>query len=55
MVDYKRMYGILFNAATDTIGILETQYPSDAMQQAIEILKGAQLKCEELYIAGSDD
>ena len=38
MIDYKTMYAVMFNAATDAIDILS-----------------AQLKCEELYITGTDD
>ncbi len=55
MIDYKTMYAILFNAATDAINILTTQYKTDALQQSIAILQTAQLKCEELYITSTDD
>ena len=55
MIDYKTMYAVMFNAATDTINILSAQYQSDALQQAISILQTAQLKCEELYICSTDD
>ena len=55
MIDYKTMYAVMFNAATDSINILSAQYQSDALQQVISILQTAQLKCEELYISGTDD
>ena len=55
MIDYKTMYAVMFNAATDAIHILSTQYQTEALQQAISILQTAQLKCEELYITGTDD
>ena len=49
------MYAVMFNAATDTIEILNTQYQTEALQQVISILQTAQLKCVELYITGTDD
>lgn len=55
MIDYKTMYAVMFNAATDAIEILSTQYQTDALQQVISILQTAQLKCEELYITATDD
>ena len=55
MIDYKTMYAVMFNAATDSIEILNAQYQTEALQQAISILQTAQLKCEELYICSTDD
>ena len=55
MVDYKSMYAMMFNAATDAINILNRQHQADAVQQAISILQTAQLKCEEIYIGTADD
>ena len=55
MIDYKTMYAVMFNAATDSIEILNAQYQTEALQQVISILQTAQLKCEELYITGTDD
>ena len=55
MIDYKTMYAVMFNAATDAIEILSAQYQTEALQQVISILQTAQLKCEELYITGTDD
>ena len=55
MIDYKTMYAVMFNAATDTIEILNAQYQTDALRQVISILQTAQLKCEELYISSTDD
>ncbi len=53
MVDYRAMYAIMFNAATDAANILTTQYKNNTAEQAIAILQNAQLKCEELYIPQS--
>ena len=55
MIDYKAMYSIMFNAATDAINILNAQHQTDVLQQALFILQTAQLKCEELYISSTDD
>ena len=45
MIDYKTMYAVMFNAATDAIEILSAQYQTEALQQVISILQTAQLKC----------
>ena len=55
MIDYKTMYAVMFNVATDAIEILSAQYQTEALQQVISILQTAQLKCEELYISSTDD
>ena len=55
MIDYKTMYAVMFNVATDAIEILSAQYHTEALQQVISILQTAQLKCEELYISSTDD
>ncbi len=55
MIDYKTMYAVMFNAATDAINILNTPVQADALQQVISILQTAQLKCEEIYICSADD
>ena len=46
MPDYEEMYHILFNVITDGLWELEENKISDAMI----LLAGAQMHCEELYI-----
>ena len=57
MVDYKKMYTIMFNAASDAINILQTHFDSkeyDLIDCAV-ILANAQTKCEEIYISSEDE
>lgn len=46
MPDYRKMYAILFNAITDAIEALE----QENLSAATVILKGAQLKTEQVYL-----
>ena len=55
MADYKAMYSLLFNAATDAVNILTASSQAEDLQRVIAILQNAQLKCEELYIRSIDD
>lgn len=52
MADYKKMYFTLFNNVTDAINLLEdTEYIKlKKVSDAIEILKNAQIECEDIYI-----
>ena len=50
MPDYKKMYSIMFNAATDAIDVLQRYYLSDDLLEAMVKLMEAQRKCEEIYI-----
>ena len=47
MVDYQKLYAVLFNAVTDAIEQLEQFQPGNART----ILVRAQQKTEELYIS----
>lgn len=46
MPDYEKMYYLLFNAVTDSLRQMETMN----FGTAAEILKQAQIRCEEMYI-----
>ena len=46
MADYEKMYHLLFNAVTDSLRQMETMN----FGTAAEILKQAQMRCEEMYI-----
>lgn len=46
MPDYGRMYRLLFNAITDSLQAMET----GEWIKAEQILKEAQIVCEELYL-----
>lgn len=50
MPDYKKMYSIMFNAATDAIDVLQRYHLSDDLLEAMIKLMEAQRKCEEIYI-----
>ena len=52
MADYKRMYFTLFNNVTDAISLLEQtgDIKLKKVSDAIEILKDAQIECEDIYI-----
>ena len=52
MADYKRMYFTLFNNVTDAINLLEDtgDIKLQKVSDAIEILKNAQIECEEIFI-----
>ena len=52
MIDYKRMYITMFQAAELAVRSLER---SEAKESAISILKGAQLACEDIYISSTED
>ena len=56
MTDYKKMYAIMFNAATDALEVLGTQFDgnADAVLRCAAILTEAQTKCEALYIDAED-
>ena len=56
MIDYKTMYAIMFNAATDAINILsENKEPNQVnIQRCIALLSAAQIACEELYICADE-
>lgn len=45
MADYKKMYYIMFNAATDAERLAK---------ESSEILRKAQRECEEIYLASDD-
>lgn len=49
-MDYKKAYLILFNSITDSIRILENEFMTKETNIAVEKLKEAQQKTEELYI-----
>lgn len=57
MADYKRMYFTLFNNVTDAINLLEDtgDIKLNKVSEAIEILKNAQIECEEIYINTDTD
>ena len=55
MADYKTMYSLLFNAATDAVNILTAAPQAEDLQRVIAILQTAQLKCEERYIGSTGD
>ena len=46
MADYEKMYHLLFNAVTDSLRQMEAMN----FGTAAEILKQAQMRCEEMYI-----
>ena len=50
-MDYKQMYLILFNAATDAMRDLQRGHPD----LAYERLRAAQIKTEEMYIESDDE
>ena len=45
---YKNMYLKLFNSVTDALGVLDEKGDS---AEVSDILKQAQLECEEIYIS----
>ncbi len=47
---YKKMYLNLFNKVTDALKLL----PEEA-EKAAELLKEAQISCEEMYIEAEED
>ena len=57
MVDYKKMYTIMFNAASDAINILQKHFDSkqyDLIDCAV-LLANAQTECEEIYISSTEE
>lgn len=50
-MDYKKLYFYLFNQITDALEELE----HDKYMNCIEILKEAQIYCEELYISSTEE
>ena len=50
MVDYKKIYHLLFNAMTDALEKIDDQNYGDAR----DILIAAQQKAEEIYINSED-
>ena len=50
MPDYERMYRVLFNAITDSLCAMEV----NDRAKAEEILKRAQIVCEEIYIDSTE-
>lgn len=52
MPDYKKMYHIMFNAATDAERL--TAESVRLAKEAAEIMRKAQRECEEIYL-GADD
>ena len=57
MADYKKMYFTLFNKVTDAIDMLEDtgDIKLKKVSDAIEILKDAQIECEDIYIDTDED
>ena len=57
MADYKKMYFTLFNKVTDAIDMLEDtgDIKLKKVSDAIEILKDAQIECEDIYINTDED
>ena len=57
MADYKKMYFTLFNNVTDAINLLEEtgKIKLKKVSDAIEILKEAQIECENIYIETDTD
>ena len=51
LIEYKKMYWILFNAITDAIKLLQATKQGKVMPVAIELLQQAQQKTEEIYIS----
>ena len=52
-MDYQRAYTILFNAITDAIYVLvKSKIVTSDVDNGITILKEAQFKTEDMYIAG---
>ncbi len=51
MANYKKMYTLLFNAATDALGYLH----DGETIEAEFTLKKAQVECEQLYITTADN
>lgn len=52
MADYKKMYFTLFNKVTDAIILLEDEndIKFEKVSIAVEVLKNAQIECEDIYI-----
>ncbi len=50
MVNYQKLYTLMFNAATDSLRAMEQQNYGVAM----ELLKAAQLAAEEQYLEDTD-
>ena len=50
MPDYGRLYRLLFNAVSDSLTAME----AGNLLKAKEILKHAQIVCEELYIQAEE-
>ena len=57
MADYKKMYFTLFNKVNDAIDMLEDtgDIKLKKVSDAIEILKDAQIECEDIYINTDGD
>ena len=57
MADYKKMYFTLFNKVTDAIILLEDESDIrfEKVSVAVELLKNAQIECEEIYIGTATD
>lgn len=51
MVNYQKLYTLMFNAATDAIRAMEQQNYG----QAMELLKNAQIAAEETYLDESEE
>lgn len=51
MVDYQKLYHLLFNAMTDTLDALEEQN----FGQAKTLLRQAQLDAEEVYLTATEE
>ncbi len=52
MVDYKKLYHLLFNGVTDIIELMEKE--PDAQVKAVQQLKSLQTDAEEQYLQMSD-
>ena len=50
MADYEKMYYLLFNAVTDSLRQMEAMN----FGTAAEILKQAQMECEEMYMEAAE-
>ena len=57
MADYKKMYFTLFNKITDAIILLEDENDIrfEKVSVAAEILKNAQIECENIYIVSNEE
>lgn len=57
MVEYQKMYTIMFNAASDAICILQSHFDSHHYDliECAAILAHAQMKCEDIYISSEHE